>query len=65
MMRAIIELGRQKGLLRIELSAAATNNRAIALYEKAGFEREGILRRYTHLKSEGRFLDEVLMSYLY
>jgi L-phenylalanine/L-methionine N-acetyltransferase len=65
MMQEIIELGKGLGIQRIELSTATGNNAAIALYQKAGFEKEGVLRKYTWLKSEGRFLDEVMMSYLY
>ena len=62
MMKEILDLGRERGLLRIELSTATINERAIRLYEKLGFEKEGILRKYTYLKSEDRFLDEVLMA---
>ncbi len=65
MLEEIIELGRQMNLLRIELSAAVINNKAISLYEKVGFVKEGILKKYTWLKSENRFLDEVMMAYLY
>ncbi len=65
MMRAIIEYGQQLGLKRIELSVASINHRAKRMYAKVGFEEEGILRNYTYLKSENRYLDEVLMSYLY
>ncbi len=65
MLQEIIALCRQKGFLRIELSTATSNERAIRLYEKAGFQREGVLRNYTWLKSENRFLDEVMMSYLF
>jgi L-phenylalanine/L-methionine N-acetyltransferase len=65
MMAEIVTFAKEKGFLRIELSTATTNLRAIALYEKTGFEREGVLRKYTHLKSENRFLDELLMSYLF
>jgi L-phenylalanine/L-methionine N-acetyltransferase len=65
MMAEILTLGKEKGFLRIELSTATTNTRAIALYEKLGFEREGILKKYTHLKSENRFLDELMMAYLF
>jgi len=64
MIRSVLVLAKQSGLLRIELSTATINERAIRLYEKAGFQKEGVLRRYTHLKSEGLFLDEVLMSCL-
>jgi L-phenylalanine/L-methionine N-acetyltransferase len=65
MMQEIIELANQAGYKRIELSAATENLRAIELYKKVGFEAEGILRKYTHLKREGRFLDELLMSYIF
>jgi len=65
MFREIIERGRSMGLLRLELSTATDNARAIRLYESVGFEKEGVLRKYTWLKSENRFLDEVMMSYLY
>lgn len=61
----IIALGQTMALKRIELSASIDNTRAIQLYEKWGFEREGILRNYTYLQRENRFIDEVLMSYLY
>lgn len=64
MMEEIIALGKQMGLLRIELSTATTNDKAIALYEKMGFVKEGVLRKYTHLKSEDEFLDEIMMSLL-
>ena len=65
MLQEVIELGRQMNLLRIELSTALANNKAIHLYEKIGFVKEGVLRKYTWLKTEDRFLDEVMMSYLY
>ncbi len=62
MMAAIVDFGRQRGVRRIELSTATINEKAIHLYEKAGFQREGVLRDYCWLKSQGRFLDEVMMS---
>lgn len=65
MFKDIIALGKSMNLGRIELSASINNTRAIHLYEKCGFEREGVLRNYTYLQSEDRFIDEVLMSYLY
>jgi len=65
MMHEIIELGKTLHIKRIELSTAVHNEKAIALYEKNGFVKEGVLRKYTHLVSEHRFIDEVMMSYLY
>lgn len=65
MMQEIIDLGKSRGFLRIELSTAVSNTRAIHLYEKCGFKKEGVLQKYTYLKSENRFVDEVMMAYLY
>ncbi len=65
MMEEIIQFGKQLGFLRIELSTAVTNEKAIHLYEKAGFEKEGILKKYTRMEKENVFLDEVMMAYLY
>jgi L-phenylalanine/L-methionine N-acetyltransferase len=61
----IIELGRKKSIKRIELSVATYNQKAIKLYEKHGFVKEGILRNYTFLISENRYIDEQMMAYLY
>jgi putative acetyltransferase len=65
MMEEIIDLGRMTGIKRIELSTAMINEKAIRLYEKVGFEKEGVLKKYTWLKSENRYLDELMMSYIY
>jgi L-phenylalanine/L-methionine N-acetyltransferase len=65
MMQEIIVLAQQKGCKRLELSAGTENLRAIELYKKVGFQAEGVLRKYTYLKSEDLFLDELLMSYLF
>ena len=64
MLNEITAYGKQQGFLRIELSVADINEKAIRLYEKAGFVKEGIFRKYTYLKSENRFLDEVMMAWL-
>lgn len=64
MMQEIIAFSLTLGFRRIELSTATTNEKAMHLYEKVGFQKEGVLRQYTHLKSENRYLDEVLMAYV-
>lgn len=64
MIDQVTQLARQQGFLRIELSTAAINEKAIRLYERNGFRQEGVLRRYSYLKSEARFLDEVMMARL-
>jgi RimJ/RimL family protein N-acetyltransferase len=58
MLQAIINYCKQLGFLRIELSVAVNNEKAIGLYKKAGFIQEGTLTNYTHLKSERRFINE-------
>lgn len=65
MLEEIIELAQAQHFLRIELSVATHNHKAISLYEAVGFEKEGVLRKLTYLKSEDRYVDEVLMSYLF
>jgi putative acetyltransferase len=64
MMQDIIDYVKQNGFLRIELSVASINEKAIRLYERAGFVKEGVLKKFTYLKSEDKFLDEVMMAYL-
>ena len=64
MMHDIIEYAKQNGFLRIELSVASINEKAIRLYEKAGFVKEGLLKKFTYLKNENKFLDEVMMACL-
>ena len=65
MMQAIIDYAQQNKFLRIVLSVATHNEKAINLYKKMGFIREGILKNYTHLKKEQKFIDEYLMAYLF
>lgn len=64
MLEEIKEYIKQKGFLRIELSVAIVNEKAVRLYEKAGFAKEGILKKYTYMNDENKFLDEVMMAYL-
>ena len=49
-------------LCRIELTVNADNGAAISLYERMGFEREGVLRDYA-LRG-GEFIDAVSMARL-
>ena len=64
MMKAIIDYAKEQGFLRIELSVAVQNLKAISLYEKVGFEKEGTLKKYTYLKEKDTFIDEILMAYI-
>jgi ribosomal protein S18 acetylase RimI-like enzyme len=58
---AVAEAG---GFTRIELTVATINQKAIGVYEKAGFKTEGILKNYTYLASEKRYIDEQVMAYM-
>ena len=49
-------------LKRLELSVYADNARAIALYERFGFEREGLMRAYAW--RNGRHVDALAMARL-
>ncbi|MEM9044997.1 MAG: GNAT family N-acetyltransferase [Pseudomonadota bacterium] len=50
------------GLVRLQLDVNADNSRAIALYERAGFEREGTLRG--DVLRDGALVDSYLMARL-
>jgi len=52
-----------RGHHRITLDPALDNERAIRAYEKVGFRRVGVLRRY-ELQSDGRWHDGLLMDLL-
>jgi L-phenylalanine/L-methionine N-acetyltransferase len=65
LLNEILAFAKQQGFKRVELSVAVINEKAIRLYEKSGFNKEGILKNYTHLKKEDKYLDEVLMAYLF
>ena len=48
------------GILRVELGVYSDNDRAIALYERFGFVREGVQRAYA--LRDGRYVDSVMMA---
>ncbi|MCE1255080.1 MAG: GNAT family N-acetyltransferase [Anaerolineae bacterium] len=50
------------GIHRLELTVMCHNERAIALYQKMGFEREGIKRH--SLKVNNKYVDEFYMAKL-
>jgi RimJ/RimL family protein N-acetyltransferase len=58
-----IALARARRMHRIELTVIADNHRAIRLYEKVGFQREG-LKRENYLAEDGKYHDEVVMGIL-
>lgn len=54
---------RTKPLVRIDLTVLPENSRAIRCYERVGFAREGVMRRY--LYCNGEYCDLLLMSILH
>ena len=63
LMRAGLDLADNwLGLTRIELEVYTDNEPAVRLYERFGFEREGLLRR--HAYRDGRFVDSYVMARL-
>ncbi len=62
MAAAVEQADRWLGLTRIELSVWTDNVRAIALYERFGFEREGLFRGYAF--RDGAYVDAVSMARL-
>src|SRR6267378_8372730 len=63
MMRKAIELAKERGYHRIGLTVVADNKRAIKVYEKVGFKKEGI-ERETFYGDDHRYHDEVEMGLL-
>ena len=53
---------RRRGLTRLALSVFPDNARAIAVYTRAGFVREGIRRRQ-YRQADGTYRDELLMAW--
>jgi putative acetyltransferase len=63
LMAAVVDLADNwLQLKRLELGVYADNNRAIALYERFGFEREGLNRAYAW--RDGAYVDSLMMARL-
>jgi RimJ/RimL family protein N-acetyltransferase len=58
-----IASARARRVHRIELTVVADNLRAIRLYQKVGFQREGV-KRENYLAEDGKYHDEVEMGIL-
>jgi ribosomal protein S18 acetylase RimI-like enzyme len=61
LMEALIELARERGGRRMTLRVFSANERARRLYEKLGFEVEGILRGEFRI-GKGEFVDDLFMA---
>jgi len=62
LMKSLEAWAKAKNLHRLELTVMVHNTQAVALYEKCGFEREGIKR--DALLIEGKYVSEIYMSKL-
>ena len=60
LLTAAMERLRERGTRKLTLRVLSTNTGAIALYERLGFTREGVLRGEFIIK--GRDVDDVLMA---
>jgi RimJ/RimL family protein N-acetyltransferase len=62
LVRSAVDWARQRGLLKVALGVFPDNERAIAVYERAAFVREG-LRRRQYRGPGNTFRDELLMAW--
>jgi RimJ/RimL family protein N-acetyltransferase len=62
MMKALVSHAKEAGLKVLTLTAFASNERAIHVYEKVGFVQTGRVPK--KFFKEGRFVDEVIMTKL-
>ena len=61
LLRAGLDWARQAGAHKVSLQVWPHNRAAIALYEKFGFQREGLLRRH-YRRRNGELWDAVVMG---
>jgi RimJ/RimL family protein N-acetyltransferase len=61
LLQASIEWAREAGAHKIALQVWPHNTAAIALYEKFGFQREGLLRRH-YRRRNGDLWDAIIMG---
>jgi len=62
LVRAAVDWSRERGLFKVALGVFPDNERAIGVYERAGFVREGLRRRQYRVPGNG-FRDELLMAW--
>jgi RimJ/RimL family protein N-acetyltransferase len=62
LVRAALAWAAARGLEKVQLAVFPDNDRAIAVYERTGFVREG-LRRRQYRGDGGTFRDELLMAW--
>lgn len=65
LMEEIKRFADAEGYKRLVLSVAVVNEKAIHVYERAGFVKEGVMKNYTYLRAQDTYLDEVMMSFVF
>ncbi len=60
LLAATVRRAREAGFARVEFEVRTDNARAIALYEKFGFAREGVVRRAVFV--DGDYIDAIAMA---
>jgi RimJ/RimL family protein N-acetyltransferase len=58
--RTVVDEAKTKGFVRIELTVNPQNNNAIRLYEKLGFQHEGVMKAATYV--DGEYRDVAMMA---
>lgn len=61
--QAALDWAKTNGLRKLELTVIKTNDAAVKLYEKVGFEVEGVKKN--SLCIDGKFVDEYLMGIVF
>lgn len=61
LLAAAVDWAREAGVTKLELHVFPWNEPAIRLYERFGFEREGVRRG--HYQRDGEAVDAILMAY--
>jgi len=64
LLEEVKQWAKERGILRLELDLDEDNPRAKRLYEKAGFEVEGVLRKLAYRQKEQRYFDNYRMALL-
>jgi RimJ/RimL family protein N-acetyltransferase len=62
LLQAAVDWARDGGVRKLELHVFPWNEAAIALYDRFGFEREGL--RKEHYRRGGEYVDAILMAYM-
>ncbi len=62
MKRLLKYLFRERKIRKVFLEVYDTNRRAIKLYQKLGFRKEGVLKEHTY--KEGKYIDLIIMAML-